>query len=353
MSVTQIAITNVRCIEAAELDFPAGLTLLWGANGSGKTSVLESIYMLGRGRSFRIRNNERLIRYGQAQSRVIGQVTSGLGDVQPIGIEVSREGTTARIAGRAADSLAELSKTFAVQVIEPGVHRLVEEGGHRRRRWMDWAVFHVEPQFIDTWLRYMRAVKQRNAALKLQADHASVWDPELVRLGESISASRQRFVEALEPYWHEEVAALSGLPVELHYQRGWSQEHTLAGALAASRSRDAARQLTHAGPHRADIALRLHGRVAREVLSRGQQKLVAIAMTLAQLRLLQQVSDLAPTLLLDDPAAELDGDHLQRFIERVGLLRCQRVVTSLHAESRLFGAPDRTFHVGQGRVQTL
>lgn len=353
MSLSHLALTNVRCIEAAELTMPAGLTLIWGPNGSGKTTVLESIYTLGRGRSFRIRNSERLIRYGQAQLRVIGQITRPSGELQVVGIEVSRAGTAARIAGRPADSLAELSSTFAVQVIDPGVHRLVEEGGYRRRRWMDWAVFHVEPQFVETWWRYMRAVKQRNAALKLQADHAAIWDPELARLGESIAASRARFVETLQPYWHEEVAALSGLNVELHYQRGWSQEHTLEEALAASRARDAARQLTHAGPHRADIALRLHGRTARDVLSRGQQKLVAIAMTLAQLRLLQQVSDLVPTLLLDDPAAELDGDHLARFIARVALLRCQRVVTSLHAESRLFGAPDGTFCMEDGRVQPL
>jgi DNA replication and repair protein RecF len=353
VSLTQISINDVRCIESADLSVPDGLTLVWGPNGSGKTSVLESIYMLGRGRSFRIRNSERLIRYGQSQLRVIGQVSGVPAGSQTLGIEVSRTGTTARIAGRPAESLAELSGAFAVQVIDPGVHRLVEEGGYRRRRWMDWAVFHVEPRFVETWLRYMRALKQRNAALKLQAEHASVWDGELARLGESIAASRQRLVEALQPYWHEEVAALSGLDVELHYHRGWKQEHSLEEALVTSRPRDATRQLTHMGPHRGDITLRLHGRVARDVLSRGQQKLVAIAMTLAQLRLLQQTSDLVPTLLLDDPAAELDGDHLRRFIARVALLRCQRVVTSLHAESRLFGAPERVFCVEQGRVQTL
>jgi len=249
--------------------------------------------------------------------------------------------------------LAELSSAFAVQVIDPGVHRLVEEGGYRRRRWMDWAVFHVEPQFVETWLRYMRTVKQRNAALKLHPEHAVAWDPELARLGESIATYRGRFVEALQPYWREEVVALSGLDVELHYQRGWSQEHTLEEALVASRARDGARHLTHAGPHRADVAVRLYGRPAREVLSRGQQKLVAVAMTLAQLRFLQATTATTPTLLLDDPAAELDAEHLERFIAQVSQLNSQLVVTSLHAESRLFGSPARSFHVEHGRVQPV
>ena len=168
-----------------------------------------------------------------------------------------------------------------------------------------------------------------------------------------IAESRGRFVSGLQPYWAESVAALSGLPVELHYLRGWSHEHTLQEALEAARARDEARQLTHAGPHRADVAVRLYGRPAREVLSRGQQKLVAVAMTLAQLRFLQATTGTTPTLLLDDPAAELDGEHLERFIAQVSQLKSQLVVTSLHPESRLFGSPARSFHVEHGEVQPV
>ena len=353
MSLLELTVNNLRCIEQAELSVPPGLSLIWGGNGSGKTSLLEAVFLLGRGRSFRTRNSDRLIRYGQSHMRVIGRISSSAGIAETIGFEASRSGSAARLAGRSVESLAELSQAFAVQVIEPGVHRLVEEGGYRRRRWLDWAVFHVEPQFVDTWVRYTRALKQRNAALKARAAEAGVWDQELARHGESIAASRQRLLERLQPYWHDAVAALSGLEVELHYLRGWAQEHTLLEALAASRQRDELRQLTHPGPHRADVAVRLYGRPAREVLSRGQQKLVAVAMTVAQLKLLQEASGLTPTLLLDDPAAELDGDHLQRFIEQVGSLRCQLVVTSLHSESRLFGTPERTFHMEQGRVQPV
>jgi DNA replication and repair protein RecF len=352
MSLTELTVANVRCIEHAELVIAPSLTLVSGGNGSGKTSLLEAIFLLGRGRSFRTRNNERLIRRAQDRLTVTGRLDGELGG-RTIGVEVTGEGIAARIAGRPAASLAELSEAFSVQVIEPGVHRLVEEGGYRRRRWMDWAVFHVEPRFIQTWVRYTRALRQRNAALKSDPSNAHVWDAELAPLGELIAESRGRFLTRLDPYWREAAAALCSLPVELHYLRGWSQEHSLLEALAGSSARDAARQLTHAGPHRADVALRLQGRPARETLSRGQQKLVAVAMTLAQLRLLQASTEITPTLLLDDPAAELDAAHLERFIGQVASLRCQLVVTSLHAESRLFGAPECAFRMDQGRVQPL
>jgi DNA replication and repair protein RecF len=353
MSLSEITIANLRCIERAEVRLPPGLTLIYGGNGSGKTSLLEGIFMLGRGRSFRTRNSDRLIRRGQSHMRVTGEITGASGDSRRLGVEVTRTGANARIAGRPAETLAELSQFFAVQVIEPGVHRLVEEGGYRRRRWLDWSVFHVEPLFVDTWLRYSRVLKQRNAALKTQAFTVSVWDADLARLGEAITESRQRLLERLQPYWQAAVSALAGLEVELHYLRGWSQEHALAEALEASRMTDEMRRQTHAGPHRADIAVRLHGRPARDVLSRGQQKLVAVAMTVAQLRLLQEATQMTPTLLLDDPAAELDGERLQRFIDEVASLRCQLVVTSLHSESRLFGTPESTFYMEAGRVQPI
>jgi DNA replication and repair protein RecF len=353
MSLSGLTISNLRCIEHAELEVSPGLTLIWGDNGSGKTSVLEAMFLLGRGRSFRTRNNERLIQHGKDHLRVVGRVEAATGQIQTLGFEVTQSSTTARIAGRTAQSLAELSNAFPVQVIDPGVHRLVEEGGYRRRRWMDWAVFHVEPMFIDRWLRYTRALKQRNAALKIEGGQATAWDPELARLGELIAESRRDFMTRLQPYWLEAVAALSGLEVELHYLRGWGQDQTLLEALTASRGRDEARHVTHSGPHRADIAVRLYGQPARETLSRGQQKLVAVAMTVAQLRLLQDLTHTTPTLLLDDPAAELDGERLRRFIAQVASLRCQLVVTSLHSESRLFGTPERTFRVGQGRVQPV
>src|SRR3977135_1229403 len=199
MSLIELTVEDLRCLQRAELAMDPRRSLVWGANGSGKTSLLEAIFLLGRGRSFRTRNSERLIMRGQDHLRVIGRVLSPSGQAQALGFEVTRDATSARIGGRPAQSLAELSHAFPVQVIEPGVHKLVEEGGYRRRRWMDWAVFHVEPQFVDTWVRYTRALKQRNAALKLHSE-AGIWDPELARLGEVIAESRRRFLTELTPH---------------------------------------------------------------------------------------------------------------------------------------------------------
>jgi len=352
MSLAHLTVSHLRCIRRAELEIPPRLSLFYGGNGSGKTSLLEAIFLLGRGRSFRTRNTERLIERGEHGLRVTGEVTRLAAPVRLVFEATRAESVSASVSGRAVESLAELSEIFPVQVIEPGVHRLIEEGGYRRRRWLDWAVFHVEPQFVDRWQRYRRALRQRNAALRSRSAQAESWDSELARLGEEIGNSRRHLIGELEPYWRPIVRALSSLDVELGYLPGWA-EGTLLEALKASRARDELRQTTHAGPHRADVTIRVHGRPAREVLSRGQQKLVAAAMNLAQLALLRESHGIAPTLLLDDPSAELDRERLGAFIEEIGKLESQLVLTSLHAESSLFGAPERVFHVEHGEVQPL
>jgi DNA replication and repair protein RecF len=238
-------------------------------------------------------------------------------------------------------------------VIEPGAHKLIEEGAQRRRRWMDWAVFHVEPGFIDIWSRYARVLKQRNSALRTAPEQAASWNPELIRLGEQITQLRRDFMSRLQPYWRRAIEALTGLEVELYFFQGWSADTSLAEALAACGDRDLARGVTHAGAHRADVHVRLDRGLARETLSRGQQKLVAAAMTLSQLHLIRELTGTLPTLLLDDPAAELDRPRLGRFVEQVRQLQCQLIVTSLSPEISLFGEPDRVFHVEQGRVRPV
>jgi len=348
MALAELLVQNLRCIESAKLEFSPELNVIAGQNGAGKTSILESIFLLGRGRSFRTRINERLIRQGQDALTVFGRT-----DTVPAlsaGIQVSREGTRARINAHDVSSLLELSGVLPVQAIDPEIHKLIEQGPERRRRWLDWLVFHVEPSFAGQWARYQRTLKQRNAALKAGTREVSAWDQVLIEAGEGITTARQSALTRLDPFLKGLFAAFSQLPISVGFHTGWAADRSLEESLRMNLERDRERGVTHSGPHRADVDLRMKGRAARETLSRGQQKLTAIAMIVSQLQLLRADLGLRATLLLDDPAAELDGKNLQRLFDELTSLGCQMIATSLTPETALFQAPKATFHVEQGRV---
>jgi DNA replication and repair protein RecF len=351
VSLLALEVEGLRCLRPTRLELHTHVNLVTGANGAGKTSLLEAIYLLGRGRSFRTRHTEKLVSHGAVGLTVLGRTDAP--NFPTVGLAFDREaGLRVRMGGRDARSLAELSEVFPVQIVDPGIHRLVEEGPAYRRRWLDWGVFHVEPGFVHAWTEHARTLKQRNAALRRHAD-PSPWEPELVRHGILLTQARQRTMELLEPYWSQTLQALLGEPVTLSYYQGWSQDNSLAESLSTQRARDLERGSTGQGAHRFDVRLTISGRSAREVLSRGQQKLLGAALALAMARLAGSDGRHPPTLLLDDPAAELDRAHTDALVSEIRTLKGQLVVTALHPEEARFGDPDRAFHVEQGRITTL
>jgi DNA replication and repair protein RecF len=352
VNLAELRLEDLRCLPRVQLTLHPRLNLITGGNGSGKTSLLEAIYLLGRGRSFRTRHTEHLIRHTSPELRVFGRIESAPDVSHSIGVGCNRQdGVQARIDGHDVGTLAELSELFPVQVIDPGIHRLVDEGPVQRRRWLDWAVFHVEPDFVRHWQGYSRALRQRNAALKSGADPV-IWNWELVRLGDILTAARSRLIDALQPYWTTALRDLHAEPVTLGYFQGWNREQDLATALTAHIIRDRERGSTGYGPHRFDVLLRLEGRPARELVSRGQQKLIGAAMALTMSRYVAEAAGRAPALLLDDPAAELDRSHTEALLTAVASLGGQLVVTALSAEDTPLGTPDRVFHVEHNEVKT-
>jgi len=347
----RLQVTDFRCLQSAELDLDPHFTLIYGPNASGKTSVLEAIYVLGRGRSFRTRRLEHLIRHEAERFVVFGQVDTANRRV-PMGVEGARTGIRGQIDGDKPSSLAELALQLPVQIIDPEVHHLIEEGPSRRRRFLDWGVFHVEQSFVGHWQRYQQVLKQRNAALKAHQPRAivSVWDSDLVRSGELLSAARSRYVTALSPRAEAIGRNLLGMELSLSYRSGWAKDLSMAEALQQSWSHDQEAAVTQVGPHRAELAIRLDGTAVKDRISRGQQKLLAAALLIAQIKLFPEGSPVQPSLLLDDPAAELDDDHLAGLIREVSSQSVQLIVTTLHGEFSAFGEPGRRFKMSGGKV---
>ena len=351
MSLVRLEVDQFRSLERVALTLDSKYNLFVGENASGKTSLLEALFLLGRGRSFRTRRLDRLVRVGQAGFRVVGWVEAA-GRTTVLGIGGSRTSTEIRIGGEPATSAADLAQHFPPQVLDPEVHKLLEEGPHRRRRFLDWGVFHVEPLFMDTWQRYHRALKQRNAALKPGLDSAAsrVWEPELVAAGERLAAMRLNYLAILSPVLDDLGHQLLGEAVAVALQPGWPGDESLSAALERSRDRDRRYGVTHVGPHRADVSVRVAGHAAKERVSRGQQKLLAAALTLSQLAIQEERAPGRSALLLDDPAAELDAGNLAKLLDVVRKLPCQLFVTALRPDLPGLGAPGAMFHVERGTI---
>jgi DNA replication and repair protein RecF len=259
------------------------------------------------------------------------------------------------LSGRKVSGFASVASYLPVQVIDPEVHRLLEDGPKRRRRFMDWGVFHVEPRFIEAWRRYQRALRQRNAALKAKSpkELVTTWDGELIETGSFVAECRDRYLLALQSALGSTSAALLGHTALLKHRRGWPEGRSLSEAMAESWMRDQRYGMTHTGPHRADVGVEVDGYPAQERVSRGQQKLLAAAMMLAQLSYRATQSGDPACLLLDDPAAELDVDNLKKLLTEIEQTPAQLIVTALDLNLLAPYLNGKRFHVKQGYVEQV
>lgn len=352
--LTSITVENFRCIEQASLELDPRSTGIVGDNASGKTSLLEAVYFLGHGRSFRTHQAEKLRRTGAPFFRVVGKLATARGSLTA-GLEYSQGHTEGHLAGQGISGIADIAEVLPLQVIDPGVHRLVEEGSARRRRLMDWGVFHVKREFLGHWRRYQRALSQRNAALRCSDPEQWVtpWEQDFCLAGAEVDDLRSGYIEALKPHFESLASRLVGAGTTLNYRRGWSEDRDLRQALDDSLSRDLRLKTTHVGPHRADIGFVVEGVAAKDRVSRGQQKMLAAAFILAQLQCHTALGAIPTTLMLDDPAAELDVDNLGKLLLAIAQIPSQLIVTSVH-ERGLKGIDiGRRFHVEQGRFQPM
>jgi DNA replication and repair protein RecF len=354
VSIGKFTATNFRCLEAIEFEADANFNLIYGANASGKTSVLEAVAYLGRGKSFRGAATNSLIRHGESEFVLFGKVENS-GIASSVGVRNSAAGLEVRIDGASDGGSAGLATALPLQIIDPNVHNLVGGAPDERRRYLDWIAFHVEHGYLDTWRRFRRALKQRNAALRSGAATATIqgWNAGFVELAEAVDAARRLALDVAADGLEEAGQDLLGSPVGFEYRCGWPDDSPLGDVLATTLERDRQQGSTQAGPHRGDLKITHDERQARRLVSRGQQKLLACAMVLAATETAQTALEKPLLLLLDDPAAELDTDSLARLMRRVARLGCQVIATSLEPETELFAGPVAVFHVEQGALEQV
>jgi DNA replication and repair protein RecF len=354
MWLRRLRLEQFRSFAAAECELAPGPNLFVGANGAGKTSLLEAAYLLSHGRSFRSGGREALVARGHEAYRVYAELVHADGATHRLGLERSAGGWLARRDGERVTTLSELFRDCAVVCFEPGSHELISGAASERRAFLDWGVFHVEREFLDGWRRYQRALKQRNQVLRDRGPDASIeaWDVELVRSGTAITGMRQRYLERLTAGFATTGGAL--LPElgdgQLTFDPGFTGE--LADALAANRARDRLRQTTTAGPHRADWQPRFELAPRREHLSRGQEKLTALAAELSQARLFRDVAGEWPVLALDDLPSELDPAHQELVLDQILAPGVQTLITATHVSGPLSErlADAAQFHVEHGQL---
>lgn len=333
MHLTRLKAQNFRNFTSLDFEPNPHFNLIYGANGSGKTSILEAIHFLSLGRSFRSHLINRIIHYDKTCLTVFSSLKASDNTLLNIGIEKDKNGKLRlKLGNENTQSAAQLAKVLPLQLLNPDSYHLLTEGPRPRRAFLDWGVFHVEPLFFKLWQRFQKALTQRNAALQqnMSWQHIQAWDNELVPVAIALSQLRERYFLQLLPMVHTILNQLIVIEnFTMTYRPGWDKNEDLATVLANAYHRDRALGYTQYGPQRADISFRINTIPAHDVLSRGEQKLLVFALKLAQGMLLKLATGKTCLYLLDDLAAELDSQHREHVIKVLSTFDAQVFITAV------------------------
>lgn len=355
MRVKTLSINNLRNIESALIEPDPVLSCFIGDNGAGKTSILEALVVLSKGRSFRSGQVSTLIGPLGPHLQIISNVESTSGQRHQLGMERGVQHWTVRHNQEDVSQLSELTELLPFVLLEPSSYTLVNGPPDGRRKYLDWGVFHVEHKYLPLWRRYSRVLKQRNAALRQSnREVISSLDPQLITLGEQVHQARRshsdalaRMLERVMPKFNRTLGNIG-----FQYSKGWSGE-SLETSVASALPRDMDRGATGPGPHRADLSFTFDGVAAKDRLSRGEQKSLTAAMLMAQAMMICSSGE-KPILLLDDLASELDEEHSNMVIQAAFDLGVQTWLTGTRMPDFLSstGVQSTTFHVKHGRIET-
>lgn len=356
MPLTHLKAEKVRILKEVEISPCQGINMITGSNGSGKTSLLESIFLLGVGKSFRSRRIQEVINKQADSLLLTGRYSVDGQSETRVGLQRSCREHQIRINGQEKTRFTDLAKVKPIACITPDSHYEFFGGSKARRNTLDWALFHVEQKFLTIWREYYRVLRQRNALLRhpnVNRQELGTWTLKLAEHGARLQSMRAGFVGA----WNTALDDITPLLVDhdtirIELSQGWRSEHNLQDALDRNLESDINRGNTQTGPHRADLKISLNDHPASEFASQGQKKALMFTLRLAQIALVFKSAESAPILLIDDLTAELDEAHRERTLDALVNMGVQTFVSTVEAKG--LGAEKwqnrREFHVEQGIV---
>ncbi|HMF81790.1 MAG TPA: DNA replication/repair protein RecF [Acidimicrobiia bacterium] len=364
--VTRLALTYFRCYSAVDLLLPTGVTVVAGANGEGKTSLLEALGWAATTHSFRGVPDAALVRTGAeaAYLRVSVQEPDRdqLMEAEIRAVGRNRVQVNRHPLARARDLLG----LVRVTVFAPDDLQLVKGGPAGRRSYLDELLVAIAPRYDAVRAEFDRVLKQRNALLRqgLRGPDADstlvVFDDQLVRAGSEIVRGRLRLTARLLPALRDAYQGLAGPgdEVEAAYEAEWAEgsvasaaddiDELLRAALLSRRAAEVERGVTLVGPHRDEWRVRLAGLEARTHASQGEQRTLALGLRLAGHRVVADVVGTEPVLLLDDVFSELDPARADALVAQ--LPAGQTLITTASAVPRSVH-PERRLRVHDGRVE--
>ncbi len=366
MRLRHLWLTDFRSYHQIEVDFPAGLTAIVGANGEGKTNLLEGVAYLATLGSFRGAPVEALVRQGCPAATVRAQIDRE-GRELLIEAELAAKGRNRiQVNRQRLTRSRDLLGALRVSVFAPDDLALVKAGPAERRRYLDDTVVAAQPRYDAVRSEVSRILRQRNALLQQAGGRLSdevaltldVWTTKLVEAGEELTRARVALLDQLEPELVEAYGRLAGRPAEItaEYRSSWlgpdrigegTMDLGLARALEAVRADELRRRVSLVGPHRDDVELTLDGMPARTHASQGEQRTLALALRLAAHQVVTAAAGTAPLLLLDDVFSELDPDRSRALVESLG--SAQTLLTT--AGPLPPGAvPERVLRIADGTI---
>jgi len=358
MSLQKLDIYHVRNLAQASLHPAKKINLVYGANASGKSSLLEAIYLLGRANSFRATQIKNVIHFAYDDLIVSGQVLFNTGHVSHLGIQHKQGQLQIRIDQETKHSRSDLAYALPLQLIHPKSYQLLDAGPQLRREFMDWGIFNQHQDFLKQWRQFKKALSQRNALLKIKrTKELNVWNHELQQYGTIVADYRKQYLDELTPFFLKIAALFLQVgEIQLSLNQGWDSEVSLLDKLQTDLEKDLRYGFTHSGPHRADFQLTIDGRKAKDFVSRGQLKLLMLALKLAQVQHLLETGFQSGCILIDDAVAELDFSSRTKLLEFLATLNIQVFITA--TEKNEFGdlsqiGDYKLFFVEQGVITEI